>query len=87
MKIRIEKYIIGITLLLLAACAKQPVEPAGPVPQGEGTTIHYRATVSEGTATRATTDEFNQYIFEAGAILYLDGTKMHGRSSSSITLS
>ena len=78
MKIRIKKYIIGITLLLLAACAKQPVEPAGPVPQGEGTTIHYRATVSEGTATRATTDEFNQYIFEAGDILYLEGTKMHG---------
>lgn len=78
MKIRIEKYIIGITLLLLAACAKQPVEPAGPVPQGEGTTIHYRATVSEGTATRATTDGFNQYIFEAGDILYLEGTKMHG---------
>lgn len=77
MKIRIEKYIIGITLLLLAACAKQPVEPVGPVPQGEGTTIHYRATVSEG-ATRATTDGFNQYIFEAGDILYLEGTKMHG---------
>lgn len=78
MKIRIEKYIIGITLLLLAACAKQPVEPAGPVPQGEGTTIHYRAKVSEDTATRATTDGFNQYIFEAGDILYLEGTKMHG---------
>lgn len=78
MKIRIEKYIIGITLLLLAACAKQPVEPAGPVPQGEGTTIHYRAKVSEDTATRATTDGFNQYIFEAGDILYLEGPKMHG---------
>lgn len=78
MKIRIEKYIIGITLLLLAACAKQPVEPAGPVPQGEGTTIHYRAKVSEDTATRATTDGFNQYIFEAGDILYLEGSKMHG---------
>lgn len=77
MKIRIEKYIIGTTLLLLAACAKQPVEPVGPVPQGEGTTIHYRATVSEG-ATRATTDGFNQYIFEAGDILYLEGEKMHG---------
>lgn len=77
MKIRIEKYIIGITLLLLAACAKQPVEPVGPAPQGEGTTIHYRATVSEGT-TRATTDGFNQYIFEAGDILYLEGEKMHG---------
>lgn len=77
MKIRIEKYIIGITLLLLAACAKQPVEPVGPVPQGEGTTIHYRATVSEG-ATRATTDGFNQYIFETGDILYLEGEKMHG---------
>lgn len=74
MKIRIEKY---ITLLLLAACAKQPVEPVGPAPQGEGTTIHYRATVSEGT-TRATTDGFNQYIFEAGDILYLEGEKMHG---------
>jgi hypothetical protein len=78
MKIRIEKYIMGIALLLLAACAKQPVEPAGPVPQGEGTTIHYRAKVSEDTATRATTDGFNQYIFEAGDILYLEGTKMHG---------
>lgn len=78
MKIRIDKYIIGITLLLLAACAKQPNGPIETIPQGEGATIHYRATVSEGTATRATTDEFNQYIFEAGDILYLEGTKMHG---------
>lgn len=78
MKIRIEKYIIGITLLLLAACAKQPVEPAGPVPQGEGTTIHYRAVVSEGAATRAKVNDLNQYIFEAGDILYLEGSKMHG---------
>jgi hypothetical protein len=78
MKIRIKKYIMGIALLLLAACAKQPVEPAGPGPQGEGTTIHYRAKVSEDTATRATTDGFNQYIFEAGDILYLEGSKMHG---------
>jgi len=78
MKIRIDRYIMGITLSLLAACAKQPVEPVGAIPQGEGTTIHYRAKVSEDTATRATTDGFNQYIFEAGDILYLEGSKMHG---------
>lgn len=78
MKIRIHKYFIGMALLLLAACAKQPVEPVGPAPQGEGTTIHYRATVSEGTTTRATVDGVNQYTFEAGDILYLEGAKMYG---------
>lgn len=78
MKIRIHKYFIGMALLLLAACAKQPVEPVGPAPQGEGTTIHYRATVSEGTTTRATVDGVNQYTFEAGDILFLEGAKMYG---------
>ena len=75
MKIRIDKYIMGMALLLLAACAKQPVEPTL---QGKGAIIHYRATVSEGTATRATVDGVSQYIFEAGDILYLEGAKMYG---------
>jgi len=78
MKIRIDKYFLGMALLLLAACAKQPIEPVGPATQGEGATIHYRAMVSEGTSTRATVDGVNQYIFEAGDILYLEGAKMYG---------
>lgn len=78
MKIRIDKYFLGMALLLLAACAKQPIEPVGPATQGEGATIHYRAMVSEGTSTRATVDGVSQYIFEAGDILYLEGAKMHG---------
>lgn len=75
MKIRFDIVFIGMALLLLAACAKQPVEQT---PPEVGATIHYRATVSEGTATRATVDGTGQYIFQTGDILYLEGTKMYG---------
>ena len=81
MKARIFKYVAATALLLLAACAKEPI---GPEPQ-PGHTIHYSATVSEGTSTRATVDADYHYIFETGDKLYV--TDAAGKSYGVLTLS
>lgn len=75
MKNRIIKYLFVLATLLLAACVKEPLEPATPQ---EGNRIHYRATVSDGTETRAAVNDAIHYIFETGDQLYVEGTQMYG---------
>lgn len=80
MKTRISKYLLGWTLLLLAACAKEPVDPT---PSQEGIRIPYSATVTEATSTRASLNASTQYIFSAGDRLHViaregDVIKMYG---------
>ena len=82
MKIRINNYptlLLAALALLLLSCVKEPDVPEPPV----GRTIHYSATVEEGTVTRATLDGGNHYIFETGDRLYVvntgaDAGDLHG---------
>lgn len=67
-------------VLLFAACSgdDQNVAPVTEpeTPAGKGTVIHYSATVSDGTTTRATLNSSKQYEFQTGdklAIVSADG--------------
>lgn len=81
MKTRIKSiFLLGWTLLLLAACVREPVDPT---PQQAGITIPYSATVTEGVSTRASLDEAKHYIFSAGDRLHViaregEDIKMYG---------
>ncbi len=80
MKTRNVIYFTCIALLLLSACRKEPA--VVPTPQ-EGTTVFYRATVSEGAETRASLDIAGHYVFSLGDRLYVtdtgtDGSRLHG---------
>lgn len=80
MKTRISKYLLGWTLLLLAACVKEPV---GPNPPQDGIKIPYSATVTEVASTRASLNAVTQYIFSAGDSLHViaredEAIKMYG---------
>lgn len=80
MKTRISKYLLGWTLLLLAACVKEPV---GPNPPQDGIKIPYSATVTEVASTRASLNAVTQYIFSAGDRLHViaregEAIKMYG---------
>ena len=44
----------------------------------EWKTIHYEATVSDGSSTRATLDDENKYIFESGDKLIVAGENIKG---------
>lgn len=68
MKTRINIFLLGWTLLLLAACVREPIDPT---PQQAGITIPFSATVTEGTSTRASLDANTQYIFSAGDRLHV----------------
>lgn len=62
------------TLLVLAACRKEPVEPVGPLtPEGEGwTKVHFRATATGNPETKATLDGIERsYLFERDDLLYV----------------
>ncbi|MBQ3699242.1 MAG: hypothetical protein II886_04955 [Prevotella sp.] len=68
-------------VLLFAACSgdDQNVAPVTEpeTPAGKGTVIHYSATVSDGTTTRATLNGSNEYVFQTGdklTITTADGT-------------
>lgn len=79
MKTIIIKYFLGIALLLLAACVREPIAPTPPAV----TTIHYSATVSEDSGTRASLNSNSQYVFSDGDKLYIadketGGSNMHG---------
>ena len=69
-------------MLLLAACSSDeqstaPIaEPEAPV--SEGTVIHYSATVSDGTSSRATLNSSKQYKFQTGDVLRITGTNISG---------
>lgn len=68
------KYLLIPFLLLLSSCRQEPLEPVEPViPGGPGwTTLHIRATVSQGTDTKATLDERDiHYVFERDDLLYV----------------
>lgn len=55
---------------MLPSCTKMPEEQLPPeVPAA--TTIRYRASVGEGFRTRASLNDFDQYIFDAGDELYV----------------
>jgi hypothetical protein len=62
------------TLLILAACRKEPVAPVGLVtPEGEGwTKVHFRATASGNPGTKATLDGIERsYLFDRDDLLYV----------------
>lgn len=69
-------------MLLLAACSsdEQNVAPAAEpeAPVSEGTVIHYSATVSDGTSTRATLNGSKEYEFQTGDKLRITGTDISG---------
>lgn len=69
-------------MLLLAACSsdEQSTAPiAEPeAPASEGTVIHYSATVSDGSSTRATLNSSKQYEFQTGDMLRITGTDISG---------
>lgn len=69
---RILKYWVCLLapLTLLLSCVKERTETEVPT----GRTIHYRATVTEGTDTRATLNNSNQYIFQEGDRLFVSNT-------------
>lgn len=69
---RILKYWVCLLapLTLLLSCVKERTETEVPT----GRTIHYRATVTEGTDTRATLNNNNQYIFQEGDRLFVSNT-------------
>jgi len=68
-----------ISLLLNTSCSKDDVT-SGESTEPKGSVIHYSATVSDGSNTRATltTGGSKQYIFETGDILRITGTNISG---------
>ena len=68
MKTRINIFLLAWTLLLLAACVREPLDPT---PSQKGIRIPYSATVTEGVSTRASLDIAEHYIFSAGDRLHV----------------
>ena len=68
-----------ISLLLNTSCSKDDVT-SGESTEPKGSVIHYSATVSDGSSTRATltTGGSKHYIFETGDILRITGTNISG---------
>ena len=66
-----------ISLLLNTSCSKDDVT-SGESTEPKGSIIHYSATVSDGSNTRATLDDDKKYIFETGDILSITGTSISG---------
>ena len=66
-----------ISLLLNTSCSKDDVT-SGESTEPKGSVIHYSATVSDGSNTRATLDDDKKYIFETGDILRITGTNISG---------
>ena len=66
-----------ISLLLNTSCSKDDVT-SGESTEPKGSVIHYSATVSDGSNTRATLDDGKKYIFETGDILRITGTNISG---------
>ncbi len=66
-----------ISLLLNTSCSKDDVT-SGESTEPKGSVIHYSATVSDGSNTRATLDDEKKYIFETGDILRITGTNISG---------
>ncbi|MBO7136843.1 MAG: hypothetical protein J6V92_00020, partial [Bacteroidaceae bacterium] len=68
-----------ISLLLNTSCSKDDVT-SGESTEPKGSVIHYSATVSDGSNTRATltTGGSKQYIFETGDVLRITGTGISG---------
>lgn len=80
MKTRINIFLLAWTLLLLAACVREPLDPT---PSQKGIRIPYSATVTEGVSTRASLDIAEHYIFSAGDRLHViaregEDIKMYG---------
>ena len=67
-------------LLLCTACSSDDdsLVSAADAKTTEWKTIHYEATVSDGTTTRATLDGENKYIFESGDKLIVAGENIKG---------
>lgn len=68
MKTRINIFLLAWTLLLLAACVREPLDPT---PSQKGIRIPYSATVTEGVSTRASLDIAEHYVFSAGDRLHV----------------
>lgn len=69
--IRLLKYSACILAsLAFLSCARERIEPEAPATR----TIHYRATVTEGSDTRATLNNSNQYVFQEGDRLFVSNT-------------
>lgn len=66
-----------ISLLLNTSCSKDDVT-SGESTEPKGSVIHYSATVSDGSNTRATLDGNKKYIFETGDVLRITGTNISG---------
>lgn len=66
-----------ISLLLNTSCSKDDVT-SGESTESKGSVIHYSATVSDGSNTRATLDGNKKYIFETGDVLRITGTNISG---------
>ena len=66
-----------ISLLLNTSCSKDDVTSSEST-EPKGSVIHYSATVSDGSNTRATLDDEKKYIFETGDILRITGTNISG---------
>ena len=66
-----------ISLLLNTSCSKDDVT-SGESTEPKGSVIHYSATVSDGSNTRATLNDGKKYIFETGDILRITGTNISG---------
>ena len=75
-------------VLLFAACSgdDQNVVPVTDpeTPAGKGTVIHYSATVSDGTTTRATLNSSKEYVFQTGDKLKI--TTADGKLTGDLTL-
>jgi len=72
------KYTILFSVLLAGICSCQEEQPITP-PDEVASTIHYRATVTSGIGSRASLDDNDHYIFEAGDRLYVvSGDDMYG---------
>ncbi len=69
-------------VLLFAACSgdDQNVAPVTEpeTPAGKGAVIHYSATVSDGTTTRATLNGSKEYVFQTDDQLQITGTNISG---------
>ena len=77
-----KRLFVGFALLsaLLCASCSDVIESstAGQLPSGEWKSVPFAATVSDCNATRATLDNNNKYIFEAGDKLIIAGENIRG---------
>ncbi len=77
--------LVLLSLALYCSCTPEWKEPAATLPEDHEITsvLHYTATASEGTVTKAALNNILQYVFESGDQLYVvdsetGGSKVYG---------